>query len=67
MKAVRFYAPLDIRLEEVPITEPKDGEIVIKIESALTCGTDVKTYRRGHPVLIKKVPSGFGYFTKSTR
>ncbi|HCB11603.1 MAG TPA: hypothetical protein DEO94_05655 [Cyanobacteria bacterium UBA11991] len=61
MKAVRFYAPLDIRLEEVPITEPKDGEIVIKIESALTCGTDVKTYRRGHPVLIKKVPSGFGH------
>ncbi|MBR2525997.1 alcohol dehydrogenase catalytic domain-containing protein [bacterium] len=61
MKAVRFYAPGDIRYEEVEITPPKAGEIVVKIKAALTCGTDVKTFRRGHPVLIKKVPSGFGH------
>ena len=56
MKAIRFYAPQDIRYEEVPITPPKAGEVVIKIKAALTCGTDVKTFRRGHPVLIKKIP-----------
>lgn len=61
MKAVRFYAPGDIRYEEVSITPPKKGEVVVKIKAALTCGTDVKTFRRGHPVLIKKVPSGFGH------
>lgn len=61
MKAVRFYAPGDIRYEEVSITQPKKGEVVVKIKAALTCGTDVKTFRRGHPVLIKKVPSGFGH------
>ena len=61
MKAIRFYAPQDIRYEEVPITPPKAGEVVIKIKAALTCGTDVKTFRRGHPVLIKKIPSGFGH------
>ncbi len=61
MKAVRFYAPGDIRYEEVGITPPKKGEVVVKIKAALTCGTDVKTFRRGHPVLIKKVPSGFGH------
>jgi len=61
MKAVRFYAPQDIRYEEVKITPPKAGEVVVKIKAALTCGTDVKTFRRGHPVLIKKVPSGFGH------
>lgn len=61
MKAVRFYAPGDIRYEEVDITPPKKGEVVVKIKAALTCGTDVKTFRRGHPVLIKKVPSGFGH------
>ena len=61
MKAVRFWAPQDIRYEEVPVTQPKKGEIVVKIKAALTCGTDVKTVRRGHPVLIKKVPSGFGH------
>lgn len=61
MKAVRFYAPMDIRYEDVDIKPPKAGEVVIKIKAALTCGTDVKTFRRGHPVLIKKVPSGFGH------
>lgn len=61
MKAIRFYAPQDIRYEEVPIIPPKAGEVVIKIKAALTCGTDVKTFRRGHPVLIKKIPSGFGH------
>lgn len=61
MKAIQYYAPHDIRLEEVPVKPPEAGEVVVKIMSALTCGTDVKTYRRGHPVLIKDVPSGFGH------
>lgn len=61
MKAVRYYAPLDIRYEEVNVKEPQEGEVVVKVEAALTCGTDVKTYRRGHPLLIKETPSGFGH------
>lgn len=61
MKAVRYYAPNDIRYEEVKVPELNEGEILVKVQAALTCGTDVKTFRRGHPVLIKKVPSGFGH------
>lgn len=61
MKAVRFWSPNDIRYEEIKIPELKQGEILVKVEAALTCGTDVKTYKRGHPVLIKTVPSGFGH------
>lgn len=61
MKAIQFYAPEDIRYEEVPIQEPQKGEVLVKIMAALTCGTDIKTFRRGHPVLIKSVPSGFGH------
>lgn len=61
MKAIMFYAPKDIRYEEVNVPEPNEGEVLVKVEAALTCGTDVKTYRRGHPVLIKKTPSGFGH------
>ncbi|MBO6087688.1 alcohol dehydrogenase catalytic domain-containing protein [bacterium] len=61
MKAIQYYGPKDIKFEEVPIKQPQDGEIVVKVISALTCGTDVKTFRRGHPVLIKSVPSGFGH------
>ena len=61
MKAVLYYGPQDIRYEETKIKPLEKGEILVKIEAALTCGTDVKTYRRGHPVLIKQVPSGFGH------
>lgn len=61
MKAIRYYAPQDIRYEEVDVKEPNDSEVLVRIQTALTCGTDVKTYRRGHPVLIKRTPSGFGH------
>ncbi len=61
MKAVLYYGPENIKYEETMIKPLAEGEILVKVESALTCGTDVKTYRRGHPVLIKSVPSGFGH------
>ena len=61
MKAIQYYGPQNIKYEEVMVKPPEEGEVVVKIMSALTCGTDVKTYRRGHPVLIKSVPSGFGH------
>ena len=61
MNAIQFYEPQNIKFEEVNINDPREGEVQIKIMAALTCGTDVKTYRRGHPVLIKKIPSGFGH------
>ena len=61
MKAVLFYGPQNIKYEETSIKPLEKGEILVKIDSALTCGTDVKTFRRGHPVLIKQIPSGFGH------
>ena len=61
MKSIQYWGPMDIRLEEVRIKPLETGEVLVKVESALTCGTDVKTYRRGHPVLIKQIPSGFGH------
>ena len=61
MKAVLFYGPQDIRYEDTMIKPLSKGEILVRVEAALTCGTDVKTFRRGHPVLIKEIPSGFGH------
>ena len=61
MKAVLFYGPQNIKYEETRIKPLERGEILVKVGAALTCGTDVKTFRRGHPVLIKSVPSGFGH------
>jgi L-iditol 2-dehydrogenase len=61
MRAALFYEPNDVRYERTPIPALQPGEILIKVESALTCGTDVKCYRRGHPVLLKDFPSPFGH------
>jgi L-iditol 2-dehydrogenase len=61
MRAVVFYGPGDLREEEVPWPVPGAGEVVVRIDAALTCGTDVKTLRRGHPVMIPHVPTVFGH------
>jgi L-iditol 2-dehydrogenase len=61
MDAAMFYAPLDIRLEQRPIPRPGAGEVLLKVAAATTCGTDVKTYLRGHPLLFRDTPAGFGH------
>jgi L-iditol 2-dehydrogenase len=61
MQAAMFYAPLDIRVEQRPIPQPGTGEVLLKVAAAVTCGTDVKTYLRGHPILFRKTPAGFGH------
>ncbi|HNW25403.1 MAG TPA: alcohol dehydrogenase catalytic domain-containing protein [Candidatus Gastranaerophilaceae bacterium] len=61
MKSIQYWGPGDIRFEEISIKPLEEGEVLVKVESALTCGTDVKTFKRGHPVLIKQIPSGFGH------
>jgi L-iditol 2-dehydrogenase len=61
MQAVVFHGPGDLRHETVPWPAPGAGEVVVRIEAALTCGTDVKTLRRGHPVMIPRVPTVFGH------
>jgi L-iditol 2-dehydrogenase len=38
---------------------PGPGELTVTIRAALTCGTDVKTFRRGHPKI--PLPSPFGH------
>ena len=61
MRAMVFHGPGDLRREDLPVPEPAAGEVVMKIDAALTCGTDVKTLRRGHPVMIPKIPTVFGH------
>jgi L-iditol 2-dehydrogenase len=61
MRAIRFHGPGDLRLEEVPRPEPQDGDVLVRVEVALTDGTDLKAYRRGHPRLLASLPSPFGH------
>jgi len=61
MLAAMFYAPMDVRMEYRSVPQPDEGEVLLKVVAATTCGTDVKTYLRGHPLLIRRIPSGFGH------
>jgi L-iditol 2-dehydrogenase len=61
VKAARLYAPGDLRVEDVPRPEPGPGEVLVQVELALTDGTDLKTYRRGHPLLARESPAPFGH------
>lgn len=61
MRAAVFYAPMDVRLEDVDVPSLGPGEVLVRVEAALTCGTDVKTYKRGHPTIIQRTPSFFGH------
>lgn len=66
MRMARWYAPEEIRLDQVPVPRPGAGEVLVKIGAALTCGTDFKTFKRGHPRLIKEVPGPFGHEMSGT-
>jgi L-iditol 2-dehydrogenase len=61
MRAALFYGPKDVRIEAVDVPRAGAGEVIVKVEVALTCGTDLKTFQRGHPVLLKRFPSPFGH------
>ena len=61
MRAARFYAPGDVRVEEVPRPEPRGGDVLVQVQVALTDGTDLKAFRRGHPILLGEPPAPFGH------
>ena len=58
MKALRFHAPGDVRLEDVP--EPTCGpeEVKIKVKNCSTCGTDVKIRNNGHVNITRVTTMG---------
>jgi L-iditol 2-dehydrogenase len=61
MKAAVLYGKEDIRLEEVPMPEVGAGEILVRVKTALTCGTDVKVFRRGYHARMIVPPALFGH------
>lgn len=58
MKALRYYAPKDVRLEDVP--EPLCGpaEVKIRVRNCSTCGTDVKIRNNGHVNITRVTTMG---------
>jgi L-iditol 2-dehydrogenase len=61
MRGAMLLGPERIEVRDLPVPRPGPGEILLRIEAATTCGTDVKVYRRGgHPRMLK-TPTLFGH------
>ncbi|GGH12271.1 alcohol dehydrogenase [Silvibacterium dinghuense] len=61
MTAAVLYGREDLRIERLPIPKAGAGELVVKVHAALTCGTDLKVYRRGYHARMLKPPIPFGH------
>ncbi len=61
MRAAIFRGPGELAIEEIERTAPGPGEIAVSVKAAATCGTDLKSYRRGHPKLFPELPARFGH------
>jgi L-iditol 2-dehydrogenase len=61
MQAAVLYGKEDVRLESVPVPPVGSGELLIRVRTALTCGTDVKVFRRGYHAKMIMPPALFGH------
>ena len=59
MKAALFSGPGDLKVIEIERPIPKNDEILIRVKSCATCGTDAKIFNHGHPRL--KPPQIIGH------
>jgi L-iditol 2-dehydrogenase len=61
MLAVVLHGSEDLRMEQVPVPHTGEGELLLRVGAALTCGTDLKVYRRGYHAMMLKPPIVFGH------
>jgi L-iditol 2-dehydrogenase len=61
VKAAVLHGKEKILVEEIAPTALKPGEVRIRIEAALTCGTDLKVFKRGYHAKMIVPPAVFGH------
>ena len=61
MRAAVLYGKEDVRIEEVPEAPLHRGEVRVAIQAALTCGTDLKVFKRGYHAKMIRPPGVFGH------
>lgn len=61
MTAAVLYGRENMKIEQVDIPSLAEDEVLVRVEVALTCGTDLKVWKQGsHPRMIKP-PALFGH------
>ena len=61
MQAAVLHGREDVRIENVPVPRAGPGELVVRVGAALTCGTDLKVFRRGYHARMIVPPALFGH------
>jgi len=61
MMAAVLYGKEDLRVQEVAVPQIAAGDVLVKVRAALTCGTDVKVFRRGYHARMIVPPALFGH------
>jgi L-iditol 2-dehydrogenase len=66
MRAAVLRGKEDLRVEQAPMPVAGPGELVLRVDAALTCGTDLKMYRRGYHAKMLTVDGLFGHEAAGT-
>jgi len=61
MNAAILYGAEDLKIESVDIPSVGVDEVLVRVAVALTCGTDLKVWKRGYHARMIKPPSLFGH------
>src|SRR6202789_4112877 len=61
MLAAVLYGKEHLQLERIPVPGIGPGDILVRVGAALTCGTDVKVFRRGYHARMIVPPAVFGH------
>jgi L-iditol 2-dehydrogenase len=61
MSAAVLRGKEDLQIEQVVVPVAGPGEIVVRVGAALTCGTDLKVYRRGYHAKMLTLDRLFGH------
>lgn len=61
MKAIRLLGKEKLVLQEIPVPEISESEILIKVKAASICGTDVRMYQNGANGVSEERPLTLGH------
>lgn len=61
MQAAVLYGKEDVKVESVAIPKVGPHDVLVRVKAALTCGTDVKVFRRGYHARMIVPPAVFGH------
>jgi L-iditol 2-dehydrogenase len=61
MQAAVLYGPQHVRLEDLPLPNMGEHEVLVRIATATTCGTDLKVFLQGGHARMITPPAVFGH------